>query len=352
MENSRALVLQACAGVRPERTPLFDSLLNDAVIAHFAGRPLDGTDDAATVARAAGKALDVVCRMPLPDQAGRTWTDERGSRHVAGRWNDWTVAHGLQSPAEWAAWIARHIERYEAGTLPDAQSRAAAAAQQRAMDRRLDGALFVHCRPATALNAACYDHCGFETFSYLWMDYRDLVEHWLRALQSARRRCLALSAPTTACPLAVVYADIAFNHRLIFSPAMLAEVGFFDDLADICEQCHRYGLQVIFHSDGYLMEVLPDLVAAGIDGLNPIEAAAGMDIHAIRRRYPELILAGGVDAARLLPLASPGEVRRETRRIIQAVGSEGRLLIGSSAEVDDTIPLVNYLAFHEEAMRG
>ena len=95
-----------------------------------------------------------------------------------------------------------------------------------------------------------------------------------------------------------------------------------------------------------------DLIAAGIDGLNPIESAAGMDLYALRRRYPELILVGGLDVTHLLPTGTPEDVRVETRRMIRETGAEGRLLIGSSTELEDNVPLANYLAFHDEVMRG
>jgi uroporphyrinogen decarboxylase len=98
------------------------------------------------------------------------------------------------------------------------------------------------------------------------------------------------------------------------------------------------------------MDIMADLVAAGIDGLNPIEKAAGMDVFELRRLFPELILVGGVDVTHLLPYGSVADVRRETRRIIDNVGSEGRLLIGSSTELENNVPLENYLAFHDEVM--
>ncbi len=38
--------------------------------------------------------------------------------------------------------------------------------------------------------------------------------------------------------------------------------------------------------------------------------------------------------------------------MINELGSEGHLLIGSSTEVSELVPLRNYLAFHDEVMRG
>ena len=64
MQNSIQLVQQACAGLRPEHTPIFDLLLNDAVIEHFAGAPFDGVHDEEISLHAVSRALD-------------------GSRHIA-----------------------------------------------------------------------------------------------------------------------------------------------------------------------------------------------------------------------------------------------------------------------------
>ena len=49
---------------------------------------------------------------------------------------------------------------------------------------------------------------------------------------------------------------------------------------------------------------------------------------------------------------TPAEVRAETRRLIERTGAEGRLLIGSSTEIGNDVPLDNYRAFHDEAMEG
>ncbi len=351
MKDSRQLVNQACAGVRPERTPIFDLLANDAVVEHFAGRPLDGSADFHTMLMAAGNALDGTRCISAPEEEGRTWTDETGTVHVARRWTSWVKSRALNTVDEWSGWIERHIETMEQEEPPSAARQSQAAEDQRLFDAGLNGTLYIHCTPSTALNTA-HCLCGLEMFSYLLADEPDLVNRWLRALERQCAHHIALAGHVENCPLAMIYSDVAYKQRLMFSRDSFNQMGFFDDVASICQQCHDKGLKVIFHSDGCIMDILPDLVAVGIDGLNPIEKAAGMDIYAIRQRYPELIILGGLDVTHLLPTGSPEEVRSETRRMINEVGSEGHLLIGSSTELDCSVPLVNYLAFYDEVMRG
>jgi len=132
----------------------------------------------------------------------------------------------------------------------------------------------------------------------------------------------------------------------------LRGIGFFANVERLTAACHERGLKVIFHSDGYVMDIMADLVAIGIDGFNPIEKAAGMDAWELRRRFPELTLVGGMDVTHFLPNGTPDEIRAETRRMIDELGADGRLLIGSTTELDNTVPLENYLAFHDEVMRG
>ncbi len=91
---------------------------------------------------------------------------------------------------------------------------------------------------------------------------------------------------------------------------------------------------------------MDNLVATGIDGINPIEVAAGMTVRALRERYPRLCLTGGVDVSQLLPLGTPEEVRTACRENIAATGGVGYFL-GSSTELHWEVPLANIMALFE-----
>lgn len=353
MKDSAALVADACAMRRPARTPLFDIYQNDAVVAHFAGRPLDGTDDAEAMIQAAAEGLDGTRHVAAPYSDGASWTDEAGNFIEGARWTSWVRRHAFGSPEEWIPWIEAQIERLEALPAPTGSERRVERERQAVLNARLGGTVFIHCTPSTALNMIMFGYrCGLDALPILWTDHTDLVSRLLRAVEADTLRSIELAAHRETSPLAMIYSDVAYHDRLMYGPAQMRAMGFFDDVAAICDRCHRAGLQVIFHSDGNVMEIMDDLVACGIDGLNPLEKAAGMDVYAIRRRWPDLILVGGMDVSRLMPFGTPAEIRTETRRMIREVGAEGGLLIGSSTEIGNDIPLENYLAFRDEAMGG
>jgi uroporphyrinogen decarboxylase len=90
------------------------------------------------------------------------------------------------------------------------------------------------------------------------------------------------------------------------------------------------------------------LVEAGIDGLNPVEISAGMDLADLHRRYPHLVFAGGIDVSHLLPFGNPQQVRDTVVEAIEV--TEGQILVGSSTEVFNIVPLANFLAMREAAM--
>lgn len=125
--------------------------------------------------------------------------------------------------------------------------------------------------------------------------------------------------------------DIAFNQGVIARPAILRQI-FFPSLARQIEYAKRLGLPVFFHSDGNLMAVLDDIVAAGFDGLQCIETLAGMDIGAIKEQYGhKLCLWGNLDPAALIEARSPSELEHSVNHIVHAGGHREGLIFGTSS---------------------
>ncbi len=114
------------------------------------------------------------------------------------------------------------------------------------------------------------------------------------------------------------------------------------------EPLTKAGIKTIFHSDGYVMPIIDDMIEAGIDGLNPIEPIAGMDIGYLKRQYGEkLVLVGNVDCSQVLPLGTREEVIEATKSCIREASPGGGHFIGSSSEIVPATPIENILAFYE-----
>ena len=107
------------------------------------------------------------------------------------------------------------------------------------------------------------------------------------------------------------------------------------------------GIKVVFHSDGDLRLILPDLLATGIDGLNPIDTSAGMTLAETRNIVgPDLLLVGGIDN-QIMTSGTTGDVRKHLREQISIMDGTPWWITNSSEEFDDSIPVSNILALLE-----
>ena len=148
-------------------------------------------------------------------------------------------------------------------------------------------------------------------------------------------------------PVTLTYGDIACKGRLLHSREFLRRE-FFPRLERLNAAYHEHDIACLFHSDGYVMDVIPDLIAAGCDGLNPIETVAGMSLREVREKYCyQLFLAGGIDISQLMALGTQEQVRQACRKAI-ADACPG-CFIGSTTELDNSARLENILAMLEVA---
>jgi len=188
---------------------------------------------------------------------------------------------------------------------------------------------------------------GQTLFSYAIYDRRSDLERIFEQVNYNAVRIAETAAREKIGPIFFTWSDIAYKDRLLWSPQFLRET-FIPMLRRVCEPVNNAGLTVIFHSDGDVTEILDDMVDAGINGLNPIEPIAGMDIGAIKKRYGDnLVLVGNIDCSQVLPLGTPETIREAVKDTLRQAGHGGGLFIGSSSEIVPATPLENVLAFFE-----
>ncbi|MFO8006101.1 MAG: uroporphyrinogen decarboxylase family protein [Candidatus Brocadiia bacterium] len=115
---------------------------------------------------------------------------------------------------------------------------------------------------------------------------------------------------------------------------------------------HEAGAHVFHHSDGAVMEVLPDLVEAGIDVLNPIQwRCDGMDRQVLKERFGDRIaFHGAMDNQQTLVYGSVEEVRREVADNIRILGSGGGYILAPCHNIQAVSPPENIVAMYEAAL--
>jgi hypothetical protein len=107
----------------------------------------------------------------------------------------------------------------------------------------------------------------------------------------------------------------------------------------------KAGKNVHFHSDGYNIEIIEDLMECGVNQINVQMNCMG--IEEIGRRFGgRLCFRSDVDRQYILPRGTPQQMRDHVRRICHAVGSARGGLI-ASGEIGPDVPLANIEAMYE-----
>ena len=122
-----------------------------------------------------------------------------------------------------------------------------------------------------------------------------------------------------------IWGDIAYDRGMFFSPQLWREV-YKPQLARICEAAHRAGLRTVYHGCGNAEPVFEDLIQAGVDCLNPIEAKAGLDVVDLKRRFGKRWSFNGNLDVRVLATNDPARVRAEVLRKLNAAKAGGYIL--------------------------
>ncbi len=108
--------------------------------------------------------------------------------------------------------------------------------------------------------------------------------------------------------------------------------------------------KVFLHSDGAIKSLIPDLIEAGVDGLNPVQfTAEGMDLPELKREFGREIAfwGGGVDTQKVLPRGTPEEVRAQVLRNVETLMPGGGYIFATVHNIQADVPPENIVAMVE-----
>lgn len=145
--------------------------------------------------------------------------------------------------------------------------------------------------------------------------------------------------------------DMGSQRGLMLSPAMVKEF-IIPGCRKLVEQAHSYGLKVIYHSCGSIVDVIPDLIDAGVDIVHPIQAlAAGMQPEILKEKFEgKVSFCGGVDTQDLLVNGTPEEVGRKVKEL-RTIFPTGLIISPSHEAIMPDVPPANIKALFDEAQK-
>lgn len=171
-------------------------------------------------------------------------------------------------------------------------------------------------------------------------------------IRASGRSIAAMARGAAAGAHGIIIADdIAYRKNTFVSPDFV-EHYLLPVWRTQVKSAHDLGVPVFLHSDGNLNPVLPFIVDAGFDGVQCLEAAAGMEIRQIKKKYGDVLcLMGSIDPSLLArpsrTQGSEAQRGRLRRAVTEAVthARDGGFILGTCSGLHDGMSpkLVGYM---------
>lgn len=140
--------------------------------------------------------------------------------------------------------------------------------------------------------------------------------------------------------------DVANQQAMMFTPALWRTMMLsrwkkvWGTIKDIHPQA-----KIWYHTDGNILDIIPDMLDAGVDILNPLQPEC-MDLDDVYRRFGRRATFDGcLGTQSTMPWGSPADVRNRVKELIEKYGRDGGLMISPTHVLEPEVPIANIEAF-------
>jgi len=136
--------------------------------------------------------------------------------------------------------------------------------------------------------------------------------------------------------------DVANQKALMFSPDLWRRM-MLSKWAKVWEEAKSISpeVKIWYHSDGNISAIIPDLIEAGLDILNPVQPEC-MDLDQLHARYgSRLCFDGTIGTQSTMPWGTPNEVRERVKEVIEKYGTNGGLFVSPTHVLEPEVPIAN-----------
>lgn len=101
------------------------------------------------------------------------------------------------------------------------------------------------------------------------------------------------------------------------------------------------------HSCGSIMPLIPEMIDAGFDIINPVQwTAKNMAVEKLKADFGKDIVfwGGGIDTQKTLPYRTPAEVRAEVFKVCEALAKDGGFVFNTIHNIQAKTPIENLVA--------
>ncbi len=172
---------------------------------------------------------------------------------------------------------------------------------------------------------------------------QDKLRYWDLVIEWARKNGVAHHIQVVAeCD------DLGNQETTILDPGQLRQM-VLPRLRVLFQHVKKQlpGVKIFFHSCGAVRELIPDLIEAGMDILNPVQfTAKGMELKKLKKDFGDALTfwGGGVDTQNTLNKGTPREVSDEVKRILDIMAPGGGFVFTPVHNVQHDVSPGNFWA--------
>ncbi len=178
------------------------------------------------------------------------------------------------------------------------------------------------------------------------------VERFLDALMEHHLSSLAKVCEAVGDVVDIVRLgdDLGMNTGPFMSPATYQKL-FKPRHTKLCDFIKaNSSMHTFLHSCGDIYRLIPDLIEAGFEIINPVQTnAKGMDPETLKAEFGSDITfwGGGADTRNVLNLATPEEVKDHVRRNVEILAPGGGFVFNTIHNILPDVPPQNVVAMFE-----
>jgi uroporphyrinogen decarboxylase len=109
-------------------------------------------------------------------------------------------------------------------------------------------------------------------------------------------------------------------------------------------------VKVMLHCCGGVYELLPDLIDAGLDAINPVQISCrGMDAAVLKREFGKDLCfwGGGCDTQHILPEGNRNEIQEHVRKQVEILRPGGGFVFQQVHNILANVPAENIVAMFD-----
>ena len=170
----------------------------------------------------------------------------------------------------------------------------------------------------------------------------DIMNFWAEFLIETMREFVETLKSRIDC--VTIHEDMSYKHGPHISPRVFREF-MLPRYKRVTGFLRHNGIDIIFvDSDGDIRPLIPLLLEGGVNGLWPLEVAAGMDAVTLRKEYGKrLLLIGNIDKRAIAE--GKTAIEKEIGSKLPYLRKEGGYIPSIDHEVPPDIPYQNYVYY-------